>query len=226
MSEEQPAEVTEQKKSPLLKIIVLSLVLLIVLVSAIGGTLFFTGALSKKAPNAEQVLNEHAAEAKPAHDKPAASASSADAQGKDAGAKAGKADAGKADAQGNGGAAAPQIRSIPADTQTKFEKSYMDLDDKKPLVTNITGSRKVVQVSLSLMTQYDERVFKNVEKHRTALRSVALDVLRQITEPELTKAGFRVQLAQQLRDKINLELERLEGFGGIEEIFFAEFVYQ
>jgi flagellar basal body-associated protein FliL len=51
-------------------------------------------------------------------------------------------------------------------------------------------------------------------------------VLRQITEPELTKAGFRVQLAQQLRDKINLELERLEGFGGIEEIFFAEFVYQ
>ena len=69
-------------------------------------------------------------------------------------------------------------------------------------------------------------MFKNVEKHRTALRSVALDVLRQITEPELTKAGFRVQLAQQLRDKINLELERLEVFGGIEEIFFAEFVYQ
>lgn len=221
MSEEQPAEVTEQKKSPLLKIIVLSLVLLIVLIAAIGGTLFFTGALSKKAPNAEQVLDEHAAEAKPAHDKPAASASSADAHGKDAGAKAGK-----ADAQGKGGAAAPQKRSIPTDTQTKFEKSYMDLDDKKPLVTNITGSRKVVQVSLSLMTQYDDRVFKNVEKHRTALRSVALDVLRQITEPELTKAGFRVQLAQQLRDKINLELERLEGFGGIEEIFFAEFVYQ
>jgi flagellar FliL protein len=83
-----------------------------------------------------------------------------------------------------------------------------------------------MQVSLSLMTQYDDRVFKNVETHRAALRSASLDVLRTVTEPDLSKPEFRIQLAGRLRDRINMELERLEGFGGIEEVFFTEFVYQ
>ena len=102
----------------------------------------------------------------------------------------------------------------------------MDLDEKKPLVANISGSRKVMQVRLSLMTQYDDRVFKNVEKHRAALRSGALDVLRQVTEADLAKPEFRNELAVKLREKINAELERLENFGGIEEVFFNEFVFQ
>ena len=102
----------------------------------------------------------------------------------------------------------------------------MDLDDKKPLISNVAGSRKVMQVSLSLMTQYDDRVFKNVEKHRTALRSACLDVLRQVTEADLSKPEFRSELLARLRERINSELERLEGFGGIEEVFFAEFVFQ
>ena len=54
----------------------------------------------------------------------------------------------------------------------------------------------------------------------------SLDVLRQVTEAEITKPDFRLDLAQRLRDRINAELERLEGFGGIEEVFFTEFVYQ
>ncbi|MEY3748752.1 MAG: dTDP-glucose 4,6-dehydratase [Actinomycetota bacterium] len=99
-------------------------------------------------------------------------------------------------------------------------------DDKKALVTNLSGSRKVMQVSLSLMTMYDDRVFKNVEKHRAALRSGLLDVLRQVTEAELAKPDFRNDLALRLRDRINAELERLENFGGIDEVFFTEFVVQ
>ena len=102
----------------------------------------------------------------------------------------------------------------------------MELDDKKPLVANVSGSRKVMQASLSLMTHYDDRVFQNVEKHRTALRSAALDVLRQVTEADLARPDFRTEILAKLRDRINQELERLEGFGGIEEVFFVEFVFQ
>jgi len=115
--------------------------------------------------------------------------------------------------------------NAPSSYKPYFKKSYIDLDTKS-LVANVSGSRKVMQVSLSLMTFYEDRVAKNIGKHRVILRSAVLNVLRQVTEPELTKPDFRIDLAQRLRDRINAELERLEDFGGIEEVFFTEFVYQ
>lgn len=222
MAEEKPTEAPEEKKkSPLIKIIILVVGLLVVLSAAIGGTLFFTGAFSKKTVDAEQALleqeenpAEHASPAEhgapAAHGKPEASAHSG----------------AKGDAKGDAKGGAPQKKPLPPNAQTRFEKSYMELDEKKALVANVAGSRKVMQISLSLMTQYDDRVFQSVEKHRAALRSAALNVLRLVTEADLAKPDFRSELAQSLRDRINAELERLENFGGIEEVFFTEFVYQ
>ena len=210
MSEAKTEEVEEKKpKSPMVKIIVLVVVVILLLVLAVGGTLFATGMFSKKAkPDAELAL-EGAADAG-GHGAPAA--------GGHGEAKGGHGD----DKKG----ATPNKKMVPADANAVFEKSYMELDEKKALVSNVSGSRKVMQVNLSLMTTYDERVFKNVEKHRVALRSAALDVLRQVTEADLTKPDFRAELAVKIREKINSELERLERFGGIEEVFFSEFVYQ
>jgi flagellar FliL protein len=222
MAEEKVAEAPDKnKKNPMIKVIILVVVLLVVVGASVGGTLALTGFFSKKPADAEQLAEgdpdkggDHAAGAghgksdghgtKPAaHDsKPAKSGSGA----------------GKADT--------PQKKALPNAAQARFEKSYMDLDDKKALVANISNSRKVMQVSLSLMTQYDDRVFQNVEKHRAALRSAALDVLRQVAEADIMKPEFRSELAKRLRDKINAELERLENFGGIEEVFFTELVYQ
>lgn len=107
---------------------------------------------------------------------------------------------------------------------TRFENSYMDLE--KPLVSNMMNSRKVMQVNISIMTHYDERVFKNVKKHEVALRSVALDVMRQQTDGELSAPEFRKDLANKIRDAMNKVLEKYEDFGGIEEVFFSSFVVQ
>ena len=231
MAEDKTAEVPEEKqKKPIVKIILFAVGLIVILGTAIGGTLFFTGFFAKPPVDAEEALlaeEEHGAGATHGktdtagggHGKPEAAAS----HGKpDADSQSGGKGEGKAGAKGG----TPQKKPLPANAQTRFEKSYVDLDDKKPLVANVANSRKVMQVSLSLMTQYDDRVFQNVEKHRAALRSAALNVLRLVTEPDLAKPDFRTELAQQLRDRINAELERLENFGGIEEVFFTEFVYQ
>ena len=217
MSEAKTEEVVEKKpKSPMVKIIILVVVVILLLVLAVGGTLFATGMFSKKAkPDAELAL-EGAADAG-GHGAPAAGGHG-EAKGGHGEAKGGHGD----DKKG----ATPNKKMMPADANAVFEKSYMELDEKKALVSNVSGSRKVMQVNLSLMTTYDERVFKNVEKHRVALRSAALDVLRQVTEADLTKPDFRAELAVKIREKINSELERLERFGGIEEVFFSEFVYQ
>ena len=252
MSDEKVVEAPEEKKkNPLIKIIILVLVFLIAVSVSVLGTLFATGAFSKQPDHAGQTAeeNEHAdagGHAKPdaghgkpdahgkkpdaqgskpdAHGKkPDAQGSKPDAHGKKPDAHGGKEEKGSSKSSKDGGL---NKKLIPKDSQDRFEKSYMELDDKKALVANVAGSRKVMQASLSLMTQYDDRVFQNVEKHRAALRSAALDVLRQVTEADLAKPDFRTELAKRLRDKINSELVRLENFGGIEEIFFTEFVYQ
>ena len=209
MSEAKTEEVEEKKpKSPMVKIIVLVVVVILLLVLAVGGTLFATGMFSKKAkPDAELLLEGEAVAG--GHGAPAAGGHG-EAKGGHGEAKGGHGD----DKKG----ATPNKKMVPADANAVFEKSYMELDEKKALVSNVSGSRKVMQVNLSLMTTYDE--------HRVALRSAALDVLRQVTEADLTKPDFRGELAVKIREKINSELERLERFGGIEEVFFSEFVYQ
>ena len=227
MSEAKTEEVEAKPKSPMLKIIILVVVVILLMVLAVGGTLFATGMLSKKdKPDAERMLDE-GVDAK-GHDAPAAGGHG-DAKGGHGDAKGGHGDAkgGHGDAKKDGTpGGAPKKKLVPADANALFEKSYMELDEKKALVANVSGSRKVMQVTLSLMTTYDDRVFKNVEKHRAALRSSALDVLRLVTEADLAKPDFRAELAVKLRERINSELERLERFGGIEEVFFSEFVYQ
>jgi flagellar FliL protein len=119
---------------------------------------------------------------------------------------------------------APSKIKKEAPEATRFEKNYLQLD--KELMTNITGSKKVMVVQLALMTHYDSRVFDNVKKHEFALRSAMLDVMRQTTEADVSKPDFRKDLAAKLKDVLNELLEKFEDFGGIEDVFFTSFVMQ
>ena len=119
---------------------------------------------------------------------------------------------------------APSKIKKEAPEATRFEKNYLQLD--KELMTNITGSKKVMVVQVALMTHYDTRVFDNVKKHEFALRSAMLDVMRQTTEAEVIKPDFRKELATKLKDVMNELLEKFEDFGGIEDVFFTSFVMQ
>ena len=119
---------------------------------------------------------------------------------------------------------APAKLKKEAPEATRFEKNYFQID--KELMTNITGSKKVMVVQMAVMTHYDTRVFDNIKKHEFALRSAMLDVMRQTTEAETTKPEFRKELALRLKDVMNAMLEEYEDFGGIEEVMFTTFVMQ
>jgi flagellar FliL protein len=119
---------------------------------------------------------------------------------------------------------APAKLKKEAPEATRFEKNYFQID--KELMTNITGSKKVMVVQMAVMTHYDTRVFDNIKKHEFALRSAMLDVMRQTTEAETTKPEFRKELALRLKDVMNAMLEEYEDFGGIEEVYFTSFVVQ
>jgi flagellar FliL protein len=107
---------------------------------------------------------------------------------------------------------------------TRFEYTYMQIE--REFLVNLSGSKKVMSVQLAVMTHYDERVFENVKKHEFALRSVIMDVMRQTPEADLTKPEFRKDLAAKIKDAMNTLLEKYEDFGGIEDIYFTNFIVQ
>ncbi len=119
---------------------------------------------------------------------------------------------------------APAKLKKEAPEATRFEKNYFQIE--KELMTNITGSKKVMVVQLAVMTHYDSRVFDNIKKHEFALRSAMLDLMRQTTEAEANKPEFRKEMAIKLKDIMNSLLEEYEDFGGIEEVMFTSFVMQ
>jgi len=208
----------EVKKSPLIKIILIAVVGLVVVVGAIAATLFFAGFFDKRSsdPLAEVLAGEMAPERSPGSGGPPSGPASAGA--------ALPAAAGQGSASQGTSRPAPQPRARQAPERVRFEQSYLELE--RPLLANVTNSRKVMQVRLAVMTHYDERVFANIKKHEFAIRSAVLDVMRQATEADIAKSTFRVELAERIRLTMNALLEKYEDFGGIEEIHFTEFVFQ
>lgn len=112
----------------------------------------------------------------------------------------------------------------PLPEQPAFVTTYYAFDE--PVTTNPAGSRRFLQVNVSLSTQYDAKVMTNVDTHKTALRSDMLSVIGSLTEAEIDGREGRERLANVLRDALNERLEQLEGFGGIEGVYFTSFILQ
>ena len=105
-----------------------------------------------------------------------------------------------------------------------FVTSYYTFPDN--FTTNLKGSKAFLQVSVGVSTQYDETVIENVEMHQLALRSEVLGVVSEFTVEEVEGKTGRDQLADSIKNAINKRLEELEGFGGVEGVYFTAFVLQ
>ncbi|GDX57870.1 hypothetical protein LBMAG30_20330 [Comamonadaceae bacterium] len=220
--EEAPAK----SKKPIILILVGVIALVVIVAGTMVGTLFITGFFNKPPPSADQLLAEdgHGADAHGAKPADAHGAKPADAHGaKPADAHGAKPADGK-DAKGGKEVSGPPKLNKKSPDSPRFEYTYHQL--KKDFLSNLMSSKKVMSIQISIMTRYDDRVFENVDKHEAALRSAVLDVLRQTTDADLVKPEFRKDLAIKIRDAMNSLLEKLEDFGGIEEVFFTSFVVQ
>jgi flagellar FliL protein len=105
-----------------------------------------------------------------------------------------------------------------------FVTQYFEFPE--PLTTNLKGSSRFLQLGIGLSTQYDETVLNNVQTHEMALRSDILAVLSTYTETDVEGTEGRDRLAEELLKIVNRRLEKLEGFGGIESVFFPTSVMQ
>ena len=108
-------------------------------------------------------------------------------------------------------------------TQT-FVTSYYTFPDD--FTTNLKGSKAFLKISVGVSTQYDATVVENVEMHQLALRSEVLGVVSEHTVEDVDGKEGRDKLAENIRLALNEKLEELEGFGGVEGVFFTSFVLQ
>ena len=214
MADEQQAEEGGKKKSPLIMIIVLVVVILLLVVGSIIGTLAVTGFFSEPEQESVEELLKKAEEEKAAAETAEGSAEGEPKLGPD-------------------GKPLPNVKETPEGPEkqiksepdvTKFESRYKEMS--RPLIANVAASRKVMSVTVAIMTHYDDKVLTNMDKHEFALRSASLDVLRQVTEADIDKPTFRIELAEKIRLAMNSVLERYEDFGGIEQVLFTEFIIQ
>ena len=134
---------------------------------------------------------------------------------------------------------AGQLPSNPDESETggEPEKMYKDTPSTEMFVTsyytfpdnfttNLKGSKAFLQISVGVSTQYDETVMENVELHQLALRSEILSAVSEFAVEEIEGKDGRDALANKIKDAVNNKLELLEGFGGVEGVFFTSFVLQ
>jgi len=205
MAAAEETEVEEKPKKPILKILLLVLLVLLLMGGTVGATLFFSGFFSKKAvASAEEELEGAEKAAKDGED----------GKGGGTDGKGGK------DAKD----AKPEKVKKNSPEMVRFEYTYKQMD--KELLSNLTGTRKVMQIQIAFMTSYDERVFQNVEKHEFAIRGALLDAMRQYTEADVNRPEFRKELAERLKEEANKVLTQYEDFGGIDAVHFTSFIVQ
>ena len=123
---------------------------------------------------------------------------------------------------GEEGVIKKNVKEVPeVDT---YETTYFEFPGD--FTTNLKGSRKFLQVSVGVSTQYDEKVMEVVDSHQLALRSEILSTISDFTEEEISGSDGKKKLSERLMVVLNKKLEALNEFPGIEDVYFTAFILQ
>ena len=106
----------------------------------------------------------------------------------------------------------------------KYASNYYALD--KDFTSNLQDSVHYVQVGIAVSTPYDDSVIENLKTNEIAVRSSILMALGDSTEDEVFTSEGKQKLAARLTAAINATLKQKEGFGGISNVYFTNFVVQ
>lgn len=95
-----------------------------------------------------------------------------------------------------------------------------------PFTTNLADSDAFAQISIAVATYYDDRVIQAVQTHGLAIRSAILMMLAQEQEIDLATPEGKEKLQAKLVKIINAVLKAKTGFGGVDNVYFTNFVIQ
>ena len=193
----------EPKKSNLLKIIIFVVAGLLLIVVGLGIGYFIFGGEPEPDPSAEvnQIIEGKETEKKEKEK------SDNDEEGEEV---------------GEDGLIKKNVKAIPE--VDSYETTYFEFPGD--FTTNLKGSRKFLQVSVGVSTQYDEKVMEVVDSHQLALRSEILSTISDFTETDISGSDGKKKLSERLMVVLNKKLETLDEFPGIEDVYFTAFILQ
>ena len=192
----------EPKKGNLLKIIIFVVGGILLIAVGLGIGYFLFGGEPEPDPSAEvnQIIEGKEAEKKKTED----------AENKEG------------EAEGEDGIIKKNVKAIPE--VDSYETTYFEFPGD--FTTNLKGSRKFLQVSVGVSTQYDEKVMEVVDSHQLALRSEILSTISDFTEEDISGSDGKKKLSERLMVVLNKKLETLDEFPGIEDVYFTAFILQ
>lgn len=127
--------------------------------------------------------------------------------------------------EGHGEGASAPVSNEPLGTGgEKYASTYYTMD--KEFTANLKDSVHFVQVGIAISTPYDSRVIVNLKTHEIAVRSAILMALGDANEEQVFTNEGKRQLQVHIAHAINEVLQQKEGFGGISNVYFTNFVVQ
>jgi len=105
-----------------------------------------------------------------------------------------------------------------------YQATYFQIP--APFTTNMADSSAFAQISIAVSTYYDSRVIQAVQAHELAIRSAILMMLAQEQEAVLQTPRGKEQLQAKLLRIVNDTLKAKTGFGGVDNVYFTNFVIQ
>lgn len=105
-----------------------------------------------------------------------------------------------------------------------YQATYFQIP--APFTSNLIDSDAFAQISIAVSTYYDNRVITAVQAHELAIRSAILMMLAQEQEIDLATPQGKEQLQVKLLKIINDTLKAKTGYGGVDNVYFTNFVIQ
>ncbi len=111
----------------------------------------------------------------------------------------------------------------PADP-SRYQATYIPIS--APFTSNMVDSDAFAQISIAASTYYDGRVATAMKTHELAIRSAILMMLAEQQEVSLSTPQGKEALQARLKTVINTILKQKTGYGGVDNIYFTNFVIQ
>ena len=125
--------------------------------------------------------------------------------------------------KGHGAASKGIDLPTPADS-SKYQATYFQV--QAPFTSNMADSDSFAQIGLAVSTYYDARVIQAMTTHEMAIRSAVLLMLAQQDQMALETPQGKEMLQKKLKSIINDVLKQKTGYGGIDNVYFTNFVIQ
>lgn len=105
-----------------------------------------------------------------------------------------------------------------------YQATYFQIP--APFTSNLSDSDAFAQISIAVATYYDNRVVQAIQTHELAIRSAILMMLAQEQEIDLATPEGKEKLQAKLLKIINDVLKSKTGYGGVDNVYFTNFVIQ